>query len=72
MKKIVLLAALLFPFFTSAEDNASKSVEKLAKEFANPNTPLTQLKFKIQHIEFAGDLNGATKQMKWVLIRLVD
>ena len=45
-----------------AQEVAEKSTEELARELANPNTPLTSLKLKIQYRTFKGDLPNADDQ----------
>jgi len=37
-------------------------VDEIAKELANPNTPLTSLKFKVQYRSYEGDLPNADDQ----------
>lgn len=70
MKKLI---ALLLVFVTSmafsGEGNENKrksydgkSAEELARELANPNTPLTSLKFKTQFRSYTGNLPDADKQ----------
>lgn len=39
-----------------------RSAEEIAKELANPNTPLASLNFKFQHRTFDGDLPGTGNQ----------
>ncbi len=39
-----------------------KTADEIAKELANPNTPLATLNFKFQFREFEGDLPGANDQ----------
>ena len=41
-------------------DFKNKTVDELAKDLANPNTPLTSLKFKTQFRGYTGDLTGAS------------
>lgn len=47
---------------------AKKSADEVAKELANPNTPLASLKFKIQYQAFTGDLAGADDQDSTVVL----
>ena len=46
----------------SADTIDGKSAEEIAKELANPNTPLTSLKFKLQYTEYEGSLPHAGEQ----------
>jgi len=43
-------------------DFKNKTVDELAKDLANPNTPLTSLKFKTQFRAYTGELNGASSE----------
>jgi len=43
-------------------DYKDKSTDELARDLANPNTPLTSLKFKPQFRTYAGSLEGAVEQ----------
>ena len=48
---------------TTSEGGAAKpSADEIAKELANPNTPLASLTFKLQHRSFTGDLPDADDQ----------
>lgn len=69
MIKNILLVLPLMVLATStvlsAEKKSSfsdKSDEELARELANPNTPLTSLKFKLQYRSYTGDLANAEEQ----------
>ncbi len=50
---------LLIPLAVQAQE---KTADEIAKELANPNTPLATLNFKFQFREFKGDLPGANDQ----------
>ncbi len=50
---------LLIPLAVQAQE---KTADEIAKELANPNTPLATLNFKFQFREFEGDLPGANDQ----------
>ena len=50
---------LLISFGTQAQE---KSAEEIARELANPNTPLATLNFKLQFRGFEGDLPAANSQ----------
>jgi hypothetical protein len=56
--------------FLSGQDNnyENKSMDELAKELANPNTPLTSLKFKNQFRTYKGDIAGATDQGSYIML----
>jgi len=56
--------------FLSGQDNdfENKSTDELAKELANPNTPLTSLKFKHQFRTYKGDLSGAADQASYIML----
>ncbi len=65
--KNILLPLMLMASSTafSSESKGSfsdKTDEELARELANPNTPLTSLKFKIQQRSYTGDLPDAENQ----------
>ena len=51
----------------SANNIDGKSTEEIAKELANPNTPLTSVKFKLQYIEYKGSLTHANAQDKFLI-----
>ena len=61
MKKtlLLLLSASLITTLASAQE---KSADEIAKELANPNTPLASLTLKTQYRIFDGDLPGAGDQ----------
>jgi len=60
--KYVLSGAVMTVAFASFSAHAEKSVDEIAKDLANPNTPLASLKFKTQYRSFEGDLQGADDQ----------
>lgn len=62
---------LLIQSFTvsaQTDDFKNKTTDELAKELANPNTPLTSLKFKNQFRIYIGDLPGAEDQNSYVML----
>lgn len=46
----------------AAAESSARSKDEIAKDLANPNTPLTSLKLQIQYFSFDGDLPGADDQ----------
>jgi len=46
----------------AAADSGTPSKEEIAKELANPNTPLASLKLQAQYFSFDGDLPAADDQ----------
>ena len=60
--------ALLLISTAMAQENAGKSADEIARELANPNTPLASLKFKWQSRSFEGDLPGANDQSSTSLV----
>lgn len=59
---IALLSISLVSFSALAADYEGKSNAELARELANPNTPLTSLKFKTQYRTYTGSLDHASEQ----------
>ncbi|WP_076414617.1 transporter [Shewanella sp. UCD-KL12] len=59
---ICVIAFSLFSCQLFAADYEGKSNAELARELANPNTPLTSLKFKTQYRTYTGDLDSASEQ----------
>lgn len=57
-----------FTVWAQNDDFKIKTTDELAKEMANPNTPLTSLKFKNQFRTYKGDLAGATDQSSYVML----
>ena len=51
-----------------AQDQQAKTAEEIAKELANPNTPLASLNFKSQFRWFEGSLPGADGQSGFTLL----
>jgi len=47
---------------------AAVSAEEVARELANPNSPLATLNFKLQYRSFEGDLPNADDQSSWTLL----
>ena len=72
MNKLINLLFITTSFSLSqaAESThfSKKSVEELARDLANPNTPLTSLKLKVQYREFEGDLPNANHQNSTTLL----
>lgn len=62
--KTALFAALasLSATCACAADYEAKSSAELAKELANPNSPLSSLKFKTQFRAYDGSISGASEQ----------
>jgi len=59
---ISVIALLLSVSVASAVESSTPSKEEIAKELANPNTPLASLKFQTQYFSFDGDLPLADDQ----------
>lgn len=59
---IVLFSALALAGEDSSDEQKEPSVEEIARELANPNTPLASLTFKNQYRLFAGELLHANDQ----------
>ncbi len=60
MKVLVGVLALIFNLAPlAAAESSTPSKEEIAKELANPNTPLTSMKLQNQYFIFDGDLPGA-------------
>ncbi|ARN74374.1 hypothetical protein [Oceanicoccus sagamiensis] len=55
--RCLIIATVLSPFA-----KAEQSAETIARDLANPNTPLASLNFKYQYRTFDGDLPGANDQ----------
>lgn len=49
-------------------DFTKKTTDEIAKDLANPNTPLTSLKFKNQFRIYIGDLPGAKDQSSYIML----
>ncbi len=68
----VLLIGILFLFpdvsLAQNDDYKNKTTDELARELANPNTPLTSLKFKNQFRTYKGDLPGASEQNSYIML----
>ena len=62
---IILIAVCLR---SAAAQDAPKSVDEIARELANPNTPLASLTFKNQYRWYDGNLPGASKQSNYTLL----
>ena len=60
-----LLAVILISMFMVSQgsaEEASRSTDEIARDLANPNTPLTSLKLQSQYFIFDGDLPRADDQ----------
>ncbi len=57
-----VLTAVLISSTAMAQEKSGKSVEEVARELANPNTPLASLTFKFQFRTYEGDLPNADDQ----------
>lgn len=62
MKRYLPAVLLSLAGTAQAQDYSDKSEAELARELANPNTPLTSLKFKFQYRTYTGDLAQAGDQ----------
>ena len=58
----LLCGLILLTSLSSQAQEKAKSAEEIAKELANPNTPLATLNFKLQFRGFEGSLPGANSQ----------
>jgi hypothetical protein len=56
-----VLGSIILLIFSSGQAQ-EKSAEEIARELANPNTPLATLNFKLQFRAFEGSLPGANSQ----------
>ena len=65
MKKLIHLTLMTLVCGTAW---AEESAEEVAKELANPNTPLASLNFKFQYRSFEGDLSDADDQSGTMLL----
>jgi len=63
-----VLITLLFTLQVNASDYEGKSNDELARELANPNTPLASMKFKTQYRTYQGDINDAKDQDSTTLV----
>ncbi|MCP4259966.1 MAG: hypothetical protein GY774_21000 [Planctomycetes bacterium] len=57
-----VLTAVLISTSAMAQEPSGKSAEEVARELANPNTPLASLNFKLQYRTYEGDLPNADEQ----------
>ncbi len=67
MFKHIVPLLLLGVASLSADTLDGKSAEEIAKELANPNTPLTSVKFELQYTAFDGSLLNADSQDKFIV-----
>ena len=49
-------------------DFTKKTTDEIARDLANPNTPLTSLKFKNQFRTYTGDMSGAVDQKSFIML----
>jgi len=69
LSKLGLVACLIFSTTAAmAQEQSGKSADEIAKELANPNTPLASLNFKLQYRTFEGDLPKADDQESTTLL----
>ncbi len=74
VQRVWVIALLLGASSLQAQEGAagdsggSASAEEIARELANPNTPLASLNFKLQFREFKGNLPGANDQSSTTLL----
>ena len=73
--KLVLAVSLMFSTVTIAdepgdavEETGEQSAEDIARELANPNTPMASLNFKLQFRDFTGNLPNADGQSGSLLL----
>jgi hypothetical protein len=64
---LYLLMGLSPQLLLSADTIDGKSAEEIAKELANPNTPLTSVKFELQYTAYEGTLLNANSQDKFIV-----
>ena len=64
--RAMLLGAVLVLTTTAVAEQ--RSVEEIAADLANPNTPLASLNFKLQFRTYEGDLPGAHEQESTTLL----
>ena len=62
------IVAILMAATAVAQETAEKSNEELAKELANPNTPLASIKNKVQYRSYEGGLPNADDQDSTTLL----
>lgn len=67
LKKELFWSLLLTCTTLTAGELDGKSADDIAKELANPNTPLTSLRFRLQHFSYEGDLPNANSQSSTLL-----
>ena len=65
MKRTTIVALAFCLFHLSA---FSQDADEIARELANPNTPLASLNFKNQFRFFDGDLPDASDQWSYTLL----
>jgi len=65
---ISCLIALTMTSVVMADLGEGKTAEEIAKELANPNTPLSSLKFRLQYRDYDGDLPSADGQDSFTLM----
>ncbi len=60
--------ACVFATNLQAQAATGKTNEELARELANPNTPLASIKFKFQHRTYDGDLQDVDEQESTIIM----
>ncbi len=65
---VLLLTTLIASTGLAQESGGRTSAEDVARELANPNTPLASLNFKLQFRTFKGDLPKAGHQDSTTLL----
>ena len=75
LSKLVLVVSLMFSTMAMAEEPGDavqetdvQSAEDIARELANPNTPMASLNFKLQFRDFTGSLPNADDQTGSLLL----
>jgi hypothetical protein len=63
---LILSTILVTPAW--AQDDSAKSADDIARELANPNTPLATLNFKNQIRWYEGDLPGADDEVGYTML----
>jgi hypothetical protein len=60
--RCLLIGVMLLSGMTAQAQDEKKTAEEIARELANPNTPLATLNFKLQFRQFEGSLPNAENQ----------
>ena len=67
-RRFWLVGAIFLTASAAAQEQGQKSNEELAKELANPNTPLTSVKLKLQHWIYEGDIPDVDGEASTLLL----